>query len=74
MKNQAMTILFIITLLTVLPVSAQELKVKSFSQTIDQTANLSENLHKDLNGDYGGMIKVYIAASKAAFECSRPSI
>ena len=39
MKNHVKTILFIITLLSVLPISAQELTVKSFSQTIDQTAN-----------------------------------
>ena len=68
MKNQTRAILFIITLLTVLPISAQDLSVRSFSRTIDQTANLSENLHKDQNGEYGGLVKVRLAAADAEFE------
>ena len=35
---------------------------------IDQTANLSENLHKDNNGEYGGLVKVRLAAADAEFE------
>ena len=34
----------------------------------DQTANLAENMYQDLNGDYGGLVKVMLAASNATFE------
>ena len=47
---------------------AQEMTVKSFEPTADQTANLSENLHQDLNGDYGGLVVVMIAAQTATFD------
>ena len=42
--------------------------MRSFSKTIDQTANLAENLHKDNNGEYGGLVKVRLAAADADFE------
>ena len=35
---------------------------------LDQTANLSENMYKDNNGEYGGLVKVKLAASGATFE------
>ena len=54
--------------LTTLSATAQELTVKSMSKTIDQTANLAENLHKDKNGEYGGLVKVHIAAPDIKFE------
>ena len=57
---------FVILLLTfvfALPTPAQKMTVKSMVSTNDQTANLSENLHKDQNGDYGGLVKVYLAAN-----------
>ena len=67
-KRSLRTILVIFTILTTLSVSAQDLSVRSFSRTIDQTANLAENLHKDNNGEYGGLVKVRLAAADAEFE------
>ena len=65
-KNSISLLLF---LFLTLPMAAQELQVKSMVSTpMDQTANLAENLHQDLNGDYGGLVKVRLAASGASFE------
>ena len=57
-------------ILPLLPLAAmaQKMKVESMVSTIDQTANLAENLHKDLNGEYGGLIKVKIASVNAEFD------
>ena len=49
-------------------IQSQEMTVKSMVSTNDQTANLSENLHKDLNDDYGGLVKVHLSAPNAVFE------
>ncbi len=62
-------LLWIILLLFALPASAQEMAVKSMvHDPFDQTANLSENMHKDNNLEYGGLVKVMVAASGATFE------
>ena len=51
-----------------LTVTAQEMTVKSMAlMENDMAANLEENLRKDLNGNYGGMVKVHLAASGAQF-------
>ena len=60
--------LIILPLLLPLAAMAQKMKVESMVSTIDQTANLSENLHKDNNGEYGGLVKVRLAAADAEFE------
>ncbi|MBR7053917.1 MAG: SUMF1/EgtB/PvdO family nonheme iron enzyme [Prevotella sp.] len=55
-------------LLSPLTVTAQEMAVKSMALVEnDMTANLEENLRKDLNGNYGGLVKVYLAVSGAQF-------
>ena len=52
-----------------IPLSAQKMTVESMVHTpLDQTANLSENTYKDNNGEYGGLVKVKLAASGASFE------
>ncbi len=62
-------IFWILTLLFALPVSAQEMTVKSMvHDPFDQTANLSENMYKDNNLEYGGLVKVRLAVSGATFE------
>ena len=61
--------LFLLLLTAALPLSAQDLKVRSMVfAPMEQTANLAENLHKDLNGDYGGLVRVMLATPGATFE------
>ncbi len=49
-------------------VHAQEMTVKSMQLVPeDATANLTENLRTDNNGDYAGLVKVYLAAPGAQF-------
>ena len=64
----AYLLLLLAFIISTVAIQAQDMTVRSFSQTIDQTANLSENLHKDNNGEYGGLVKVNIAAPNADFE------
>ena len=70
MKTKFKSFLFIIfALIFTQPITAQKMKVESMELVRDDlTANLSENLHKDLNGDYGGLVKVYLAVQNAVFE------
>ena len=50
------------------PVSAQKMAVKSMVlDPSDVTANLSENLRTDKNGDYAGLLRVYLAVPGASF-------
>ena len=56
-------------LIIALPLVAQKMTVESMVSTpMDQTANLAENMYQDLNGDYGGLVKVRLAAPNATFE------
>ncbi len=56
-------------LFAALSANAQEMTVKSMVYApTDVTGNLSENLHQDLNGEYGGLVKVMIAAQNVEFE------
>ena len=67
MRNRIL--LFLLLLTAALPLSAQEMKVKSMVfAPMEQTANLAENLHKDLNGDYGGLVRVMLPTPGATFE------
>ena len=50
------------------PTNGQEMRVEGMTLTTDQTANLSENMYKDNNGEYGGLVKVMLAAPDAKFE------
>ncbi|MBR7053918.1 MAG: formylglycine-generating enzyme family protein [Prevotella sp.] len=60
--------LFLLASTMALTVTAQEMTVKSMAlMENDMAANLEENLRKDLNGNYGGMVKVHLAASGAQF-------
>ena len=62
------TFLYFWLLLFPLTINAQEMAVKSMVLVeSDITANLEENLHQDLNGNYSGLVKVYLAASGAQF-------
>ena len=66
-------ILFGVFLIACLPctVLSQELSVKSMKLDVtDVTGSLAENLVKDNNGNYGGLVRVYLAASGATFEGS----
>ena len=48
---------------------AQKMTVESMMLAPnDVTANLEENLHQDLNGDFGGLVKVMIATHRASFD------
>ncbi len=52
-------------------VSAQKMTVRSmYLDEVDATANLSENLRTDKNGDYAGLVRVYLAAADASFSGS----
>jgi len=70
MKTRHISYLFwILTLLLALPASAQKMTVESMvHDPFDQTANLSENMYKDNNQEYGGLVKVMVAAPNATFE------
>ena len=62
-------LLLLLALLFSVPLSAQKLLVESMiHDPLDQTANLSENMYKDNNGEYGGLVKVMLAAPDAKFE------
>ena len=62
-------LLFLLLLTAALPLSAQKMTVENMVFTpMEQTANLAENLHKDLNGDYGGLVRVMLATPGATFE------
>ena len=66
-------ILFGVFLIACLPctVLSQELSVKSMKLDVtDVTGSLAENLVQDNNGNYGGLVRVYLAASGATFEGS----
>ena len=66
-------ILFGVFLIACLPctVLSQELSVKSMKlDATDVTGSLAENLVQDNNGNYGGLVRVYLAASGATFEGS----
>ena len=59
----------LLALLFSVPLSAQKMKVESMiHDPLDQTANLSENMYKDNNGEYGGLVKVMLAAPNVKFE------
>ena len=69
MYRQIKTFLLLIALITALPLEAQKLTVESMALSVnDAMGNQPENLIQDLNGDYGGLVKVYLAASGATFE------
>ena len=68
-RDKSIIILLFLSLILSIPIKAQEMSVKSMVHTpMDQTANLSENLIKDNNGEYGGLVKVMLAAPEATFE------
>ena len=68
-RDKSIIILLLLSLFLVVPVKAQEMMVKSMVHTpMDQTANLSENMYEDKNKEYGGLVKVMLAAPGAAFE------
>ena len=70
MKTRHTSIFLLLwALLFSVPLSAQDMTVRSMNHDpLDQTANLSENMYKDNNGEYGGLVKVKLAASGATFE------
>ena len=70
MKTRHISYLFwILSLLFALPASAQKMTVESMvHDPFDQTANLSENMYKDNNQEYGGLVKVMLAAPNVTFE------
>ena len=70
MKTRHTSILLLLwALLFSIPLSAQDMTVRSMiHDPLDQTANLSENMYKDNNGEYGGLVKVMLAAPNAKFE------
>ncbi len=70
MKTRHISYLFwIFIFLFALPVSAQKMTVESMvHDPFDQTANLSENMYKDNNQEYGGLVKVMVAAPNVTFE------
>ena len=60
--------LMLLSLCFSLDIVAQDMTVKSMVlDPNDATANLTENLIQDNNGDYAGVVKVYLAASGAQF-------
>ncbi|MBR7022376.1 MAG: PEGA domain-containing protein, partial [Bacteroidales bacterium] len=61
-------LLFLLALLFPALTHAQKMNVESMVlNENDMTGNLEENLRKDLNGNYGGLVRVYLAASGAQF-------
>ena len=64
-------ILLLLALLFSVPLSAQKLTVESMKLDVtDVTGSLDENLVRDNNGNYGGLVRVYLAAPNATFEGS----
>ena len=60
--------LILLTLLLPMLIHAQKMTVESMRlDPGDATANLTENLRTDNNGDYAGLVRVYLAASGASF-------
>ena len=71
MKTRQISIMLLLFafVFSAVAIQAQEMTVKSMVHSpLDQTANLSENMYKDNNGEYGGLVKVMLAASGATFE------
>ena len=62
-------LLLLLALLFSVPLSAQKLSVESMKLDItDVTGSLAENLVPDNNGNYGGLVRVYLPAPNATFE------
>ena len=63
MKNLSLHILLLLTaLLCCLPLAAQELSVKSLEHVPNDAAAASyETQMQDINGNFAGVVKVYIA-------------
>ena len=62
-------ILLLLALLFSVPLSAQKMTVESMKLDItDVTGSLAENLVPDNNGNYGGLVRVYLPAPNATFE------
>ena len=67
-KWRSFVLLFLLALLFPALTHAQKMNVESMVlNENDMTGNLEENLRKDLNGNYGGLVRVYLAASGAQF-------
>ena len=70
MKNLSLHILLLLTaLLCCLPLAAQELSVKSLEHVPNDAAAASyETQMQDINGNFAGVVKVYIALDGVQFE------
>ena len=70
MKTRHTSIFLLLwALLFSVPLSAQDMTVRSMKLDItDVTGSLAENLVPDNNGNYGGLVRVYLPAPNATFE------
>ena len=68
-RDKSIIILLLLSLILAIPIKAQEMMVKSMKLDVtDVTGSLAENLVRDNNGNYGGLVRVYLTAPGATFE------